>query len=443
MVFTKVRQKFCGIVRPRSVARYFCSLMSPVLHEKLNFRALSISYQRAEIAVRSQFSLSASEQTLLLHQIAKSGGNNALILSTCNRTEVYCSGLSLKDMQRLLLRFTSVSTEVFENVADIYDGFEAVEHLFNVGCALNSQIIGDTEISGQIKRSLLQSKDSGVEITWLERLVACVLRCSKRIKRETGLSYGATSVAYSAVQFMRESFATLEGKRIVLFGLGKLGRNTCRNLAKHHKTSEIIVVNRDIQKTQNIVHEFGFESVEIESLKNVLASADVLIIATGAPGYTVTREMVDSSKDLLIVDMSMPRNADPSLGELSNVRIVHVDELSRKANIRLGDRMNHIPKAKQIVAEEINEFNLLLQSLTIAPTLGLVSKNLRTFRDVEMSKLSSLDEEEANRMLLLSDKIIQKVTTQVATFLKTQSEDIGEDMSMFESVFQRPVNSDD
>jgi glutamyl-tRNA reductase len=242
---------------------------------------------------------------------------------------------------------------------------------------------------------------------------------------------------------MRDSFAALDGKKVVLFGLGKLGRNTCRNLAKHHRTSEITVVNRDSQKTLDIAGEFGFRSAGIQDLKKVLMTADVLILATGAEEYTVTKGMILPEKELLILDMSMPRNADPSLEEQSNVRIVHVDELSKAANIRLGDRLNHLPKAKEIVAQEIKEFSALLDSLAIAPTLGLVSKNLRTFRDIEMTKLGLDDEKEEQRLLLLSDKIIQKVTTQVATFLKTKSDDVGEDMTMFEDVFQRPTTGND
>jgi glutamyl-tRNA reductase len=202
------------------------------------------------------------------------------------------------------------------------------------------------------------------------------------------------------------------------------------------------VINRDDEKTRQIVAKFGFESAKISELKKELVDADVLIVATGAQGYTITADVINPRKELLILDMSMPRNADPKLVELSQVRLVHIDELSKAANIRLGDRFNHIPKAEKIVLEEIEEFSAWLQSLEIAPTLGLVTKNLRVFRDIEMTKITSGDEEEEKRMLLLTDKVIQKVTTQVATFLKTKSERPGEDMSLFEEVFQRPSNHD-
>lgn len=420
-------------------------LLPPMIsapNDALDFSALSISFQKAEIAVRSQFSLGFPEQQQLLKDIISQGGKNALILSTCNRTEIYCSGMSLDKMRSLFLLHTSASSKVFDEVVLKHVGMDAVRHLFNVGCALNSQIVGDTEISGQLKRSLLHSKSSNVDNAWLERLVSCVLRASKRVKRETGLSFGATSVAFSAVQFMREAYTSLEGKKIVLFGLGKLGSNTCRNLSKHHSSSKIVVINRDDEKTRQIVAKFGFESAKISELKKELVDADVLIVATGAQGYTITADVINPRKELLILDMSMPRNADPKLVELSQVRLVHIDELSKAANIRLGDRFNHIPKAEKIVLEEIEEFSAWLQSLEIAPTLGLVTKNLRVFRDIEMTKITSGDEEEEKRMLLLTDKVIQKVTTQVATFLKTKSERPGEDMSLFEEVFQRPSNHD-
>ena len=413
------------------------SRIDVVLNE---FHALSFSFKKAEAESRGAFSLGEEDKVQLLESLSEVGARNIMILSTCNRTEVYWSGLDQEEVAGIVRTHMAVSEASWWNTKHYAAGMDAVVHLFRVGCALESQIPGDTEIAGQLKMALRLSKAHGGEVAWLDRVVSLVLKASKRVKSETGLSSGATSVAFSAVQCMRHHLTKLEGVEVVLYGLGKLGRNTCKNLAKHAGHAAITVVNRDEAKANHAAEVYGFTPAHHNDLKKVIGKARVLIVATGAQSHTVTAEMLQPGQELLILDMSMPRNGDPATANLSKVVLVDVDEMSQHALQQLNARKNHFPHAERIVEEELEEFRAWVDSLKVAPLLGAVSQALRSYRDVELGKLKAGCDEDEERLMQLSDKLIQKVTTQVATYLKTKSDKLEEDMEVFGQAFH-PSNS--
>jgi glutamyl-tRNA reductase len=233
---------------------------------------------------------------------------------------------------------------------------------------------------------------------------------------------------------------SLEGAEVVLYGLGKLGRNTCKNLAKHAGKASITVINRDDAKANHAADVYGFSPVSHDELKKAIGQARVLIVATGAQSHTVTVDMVQPGQELLILDMSMPPNVDPAAAELPGVVLVDVDEMSQHALQQLNARKDHFPHAERIVEEELEEFRTWIDSLKVAPLLGAVTQTLRNYRDVELGKLKADGSEDEARLVQLSDKLIQKVTTQVATYLKTKSDKVEEDMEVFGQAFH-PSNS--
>ena len=185
---------------------------------------------------------------------------------------------------------------------------------------------------------------------------------------------------------------------------------------------------------------YGFSPVSHGELKKAIGQARVLIVATGAQSHTVTVDMVQRGQELLILDMSMPPNVDPASAELPGVVLVDVDEMSQHALQQLNARKDHFPHAERIVEEELEEFRTWIDSLKVAPLLGAVTQTLRNYRDVELGKLKADGSEDEARLVQLSDKLIQKVTTQVATYLKTKSDKVEEDMEVFGQAFH-PSNS--
>ncbi|HEY0045461.1 MAG TPA: glutamyl-tRNA reductase, partial [Flavobacterium sp.] len=199
------------------------------LSKHQTFYAIGLSYKKADAAIRGKFSLDSKAKTNLLRQAKEDGIDSLIVTSTCNRTEIYGYAEHPFQLIKLLCDNSDGTVEDFQKVAYIYKNQEAVSHLFRVGTGLDSQILGDFEIISQIKSSFTEAKSIGVANAFMERLVNSVIQASKRIKTETGISSGATSVSFASVQFILRNVEDIKNKNILLFGTGKIGRNTCEN----------------------------------------------------------------------------------------------------------------------------------------------------------------------------------------------------------------------
>ena len=399
------------------------------------FEALSFAFNKADFDDREKFSLSPESQTRVIAALSKSGARDIMVLATCNRLECYWSHLALDKAEAVLREIIGVEDSIWSSSRKTMTGKSAVLHLFRVASALESQIIGDTEITAQLKAAFKLTQQMGTHVPFLDRVVSSALKASKRVKVETGLSSGATSVAFSAIHYLRNELSSLEGVNVVLFGLGKLGRNTCKNLAKHARGATITVINRDERKSKEAAVEHGFISAPIESLEHAVSQARVLIVATGSQTYTVPREFVGAEQQLLILDMSMPRNVDPTIGRLPGVNLLNVDEISAYAQQQMDARQDHIPRANAIVEEEFTTFDTWVQTQHVAPLLGMVAQNLKSYRDIELSRMQNADVADAESAVRLTDRLIQKVTNQVATYLRNQSNSVEDDMKVIQQVF--------
>jgi glutamyl-tRNA reductase len=209
-----------------------------------SFYALGLSYKKADADIRGRFSLDEKSKLQLLNQASENGIESLIVTSTCNRTEIYGFAQHPFQLIHLLCENTNGTVEEFQEVAYIYKNKDAISHLFRVGSGLDSQILGDFEIIGQIKKSAVASKKLNLLNPFLERLVNAVIQASKRIKTETEISSGATSVSFASVQYIFNTIKDVSNKNILLFGTGKIGRNTCENLVKHTKNDKITLINR-------------------------------------------------------------------------------------------------------------------------------------------------------------------------------------------------------
>ena len=212
--------------------------------KKTSFYVIGISYKKADAKLRGDFSLSPTKKARLLNQAKTSGIQSIVATSTCNRTEIYAFVNDPNELVQLLCNNTVGTIEALEPVAYTLKDSLAIEHMFRVGAGLDSQILGDFEIISQLKSSARVSKKYGLLDAFLERLINSVIQASKRIKTETKLSSGATSVSFASVQYILKSVKDVTTKNILLFGTGKIGRNTCENLIKHTKNEHITLINR-------------------------------------------------------------------------------------------------------------------------------------------------------------------------------------------------------
>ena len=407
-----------------------------------SFYTVGLSYKNANADVRGQFSLDEDASERLLIRARETGIDGLLVISTCNRTELYGFAQHPFQLIKLLCEGTPGSMETFEKVAYVYKNYEAINHLFRVGTGLDSQILGDFEIISQIKKSFLQAKKHGLTNHFLERLCNSVIRASKRVKNETQISSGATSVAFASVQYILNNVPAISSKNILLYGTGKIGRNTCENLVKHTKNSHITLINRTKDKAEKIGGKFHLVVKDMASLNEEISDTDILIVATGAQSPTIIPEMIQTKKSLLVLDLSVPKNVSDQVGQLEGVSLLHLDHLSKITDETLVKRRQYIPQAEEIIREVEEEFTNWLESRKFAPIIKALKEKLRNMKEEELDfqsrKHQDFDSAQAD---LISDRIIQKITRQFANHLKEADIDTDDSLELIRKVFQLEVDT--
>ncbi|SFJ58098.1 glutamyl-tRNA reductase [Myroides guanonis] len=401
------------------------------------FYVVGLNYQKADAEIRGKFSLGEFSKEGLLKQAKEEGIPSLIIISTCNRTELYGFAQHPFELIKLLCDHSNGTVDDFQKVAYVHKNNDAIHHLFRVGTGLDSQILGDFEIIGQIKSGFIQSKALGLTTNYFERLINAVIQASKRIKNETEISSGATSVSFASVQYIMEHVQDVFSKNIVLFGTGKIGRNTCENLVKHTKNDHITLINRTRDKAVEVAGKFNLIVKDFEDLEEEVGKADVLIVATGASLPTISKSILKNDKPLLILDLSIPRNVDLNVEECNGIQLIHLDYLSQMTDKTLDRRKQFIPQAETIIDEVKSEFIEWTKMRKFAPTIHALKSKLELIKENELNyqrkKIENFDEQQAE---LISMRIIQKITTQFANHLRHEDTVVDSSIEWIEKVFQ-------
>lgn len=402
-----------------------------------SFYALGLSYKKADAAVRGKFSLDAAAQSDLLGQAKAEGIDSLLLISTCNRTEIYGFARHPYELIKLLCENSRGSVGEFQEAAYIYKNQEAVSHMFRVGTGLDSQILGDFEIISQIKKAFNHSKAQGLINTFLDRLVNSVIQASKKIKTDTEISSGAASVSFASVQYIIRNVEDIVNKNIVLFGTGKIGRNTCENLVKHTKSGHITLINRTKSRADVLAGKLNIIVKDFESLEQEIQQADVLVVATGAQNPTINKTSLNLKKPLLILDLSIPRNVNPDVEKIPGVTLIHLDYLSQITDDNLERRKQHIPAAQAIIEDMKLEFNTWINGRKYAPAIHSLKAKLNGIVADELAfqkkKIINFDQTQAD---LIASRVVQKITGHFAAHLKNENSSLDESIEFIEKVFQ-------
>ena len=407
------------------------------LDNSKNCQVIGISYKNANLDTRGLFSLSDLQLHSLFLEAKEKKLDELMIINTCNRTEIFGWNNNTDDFINLLCKHSNGDIKTFEKYGYIITGKKAIKHLFRVGTGLDSQILGDFEIIGQIKQSLNRSKRLNLISGRLERLVNSVIHASKKIKNQTKLSSGATSVAYASVQYIIKNVKNISKKKIVLFGIGKIGRNTCENLLKHTKNEHIVLINRTQEKAEKIALKFPVLVKPYGELTSEISNADVLIVATSSSNPTITKDLIFNSKNLLILDLSIPRNVETQINELNNIKVVHLDELSQITDSTIEKRKKHIPKAELIINSNIKDYILWLSQRKFSPTL-------KSFKEqVTQLKKEKLNCPHNNFFSDKAEEIAEKITGQVASFLKENPNKVPETIDLINKFLKVESNKNE
>jgi len=383
------------------------------------FYIAGINYRKTDASIRGLFAVNNEHYTSLLQKASACFLDELFVLSTCNRTEIYGIAPCADSLVHLLCSETEGSAETFKKLAYIKQGKEAIEHLFNVASGLDSQILGDYEIVGQIKQAAKFAKQQGFIGTFLERLINTVLQSSKNVKGQTALSGGTVSVSFAAVQFLADNAVNHSDKKIVLLGTGKIGRNTCKNLVDYLHTTNITLINRTPDKAIELADELGVKTASFEDADKYIDEAGIVIVATNAEQPVIMKADLENSNPKILIDLSIPNNIDPKAAELSHITLVNVDDLSKINDATLQKRQAEVPKAKAIITEHIDEFTEWYSMRKNVPVLKAVKQKLQDMQECNLFIAMHPNLGETSDHYTSSDSI-QKVINNMALKMRQQ-----------------------
>lgn len=406
----------------------------------LHFSIVGLSYEKADAKTRGLFSLDQSQKKALLQDAISQNLEGVMVVSTCNRTEIYGFANTVQVYIDLLCKHSNGDAHIFEKVGYSYTDEFAIKHAYKVAAGLESQILGDFEIMSQIKSSFLLSKKLKISNSFLERLVNSLVQSSRKIKNRTQISSGITSVSFASVQYILDTVDQISSKHILLFGTGKIGRNTCENLVKHTTNKNITLINRTKTKAEEVAGKFNLTVKDYSELQAEIRQADVLIVATGSQQPTITKELIYPKKELLILDLSIPQNVADDVSELKNVSLLHLDHLSQMTDETLARRKQCIPEVYEIIEDQQKEFYEWLHTRKFAPTLKAIKDKLNVFAedeiDFQSKQIENFDQTQAQ---IFQQRLIHKITRQFASHLRHANGSTEEGISWLQKMFDLEI----
>lgn len=378
------------------------------------FKAITISYKKAPLAIRERIALNEDECKALMLKIKEFFEvSETLILSTCNRTEIYYTSentLSVELIKLLAAEKALNSDEILPYFEIIDDQKEAANYLFEVAMGLQSQVVGDLQIPNQVKHAYQWSADMQMAGPFLHRLLHTIFFTNKRVVQETSFRDGAASTSYATVEMMESFLPMLSNPKILVVGLGEIGEDVSRTLAdKGYKN--ITITNRTRSKAEALASELGFEVADFEDVIERIQTSDIIISSVRMDNPLITKEILQNNISVkYLIDLSVPRSIEPNIEEVAGVVLYDLDEIQRRANEALERRMAAVPQVKSIIAEALVEFNNWSQEMIVSPTIQKLKNALEQIRKEEMARyMKSLSEEEAEKMDKITSSMMQKI----------------------------------
>jgi glutamyl-tRNA reductase len=404
---------------------------------------VGLNHKTAPVAVREQLAFTDEAcadglRALVDGEVVREG----LIVSTCNRVEVLAATgnrdaqESAERVSQFLSESRCISLDVFSRHLYSHADDEAVRHIFRVASSLDSMVVGEPQVLGQVRRAYSLAVEAGTAGRVLNRLVHHALRVAKRVRTETGIAASAVSISYMAVELGRKVFGSLAGRTVLLVGAGEMAELSARHLVGAG-ASRVMVANRTDETARKLAAEFGGESVDYARLTSHLSEADIVICSTGASDYVITPEMAREAmgarrnRPAFFIDISVPRNIDPAIGQISNLFVFDIDDLEAVVASNIREREREAERAQLIIESEVMQFQQALRALDIGPALGALRQKMQEVARAEFerqrSRLGQLtpEQERAIEALLIStvNKISHPVMDRMRRSYRTGDEE--------------------
>jgi glutamyl-tRNA reductase len=400
------------------------------------FYVIGLNYKKADVVTRSNFSLSKEKQVELLSEAKNINIKSVVILSTCNRIEIMGFANHPFQLISLLCKYSEGTVEEFAKVSYVYKNSEAAEHVIRIATGIESQIVGDYEIVGQLKDAFNRAKKADTLNAYLERLFNVALHASKETKNNTSISSGTTTVSYAAIQYIKDHYSKKRPQNILIYGLGDIGQNTARSCSEYLKAHHIKVINRTNSVAQDMAEQIKVEAVQHEELKTEIQQSDIVIVATSASKPTVSINDANLSKKQLFIDLSVPNNVDSSIQNLENKEIVDVDMLSKKTEKTLENRKQQIPLVEEIIQKYKAEFYEWLNFRRSTPAINSFKKSLEIIQqDAISSHLKKNTDMNSDHVEDVTSQMINKIVSKFAMHLKSENTMTNQSIKVMKDVF--------
>ncbi|KJU87707.1 glutamyl-tRNA reductase [Candidatus Magnetobacterium bavaricum] len=403
----------------------------------MNIIVIGLNHKTADVEIREKLAFTPEMLVEGLSSIRGIRGvSEAIILSTCNRVEMYVyanGGVNVAEgIKDFLSRSRSLDRGKLDAALYVHLDDEGVRHVFRVAASLDSMVVGEPQILGQLKAAFdlsLTNKSSGII---LNRLMKKAISVGKRVRTQTGIAENAVSIGYAAVELARKIFNNLGNKVFMLLGAGEMAELAARHLT-NCGVREVIVANRTYERGCALAKEFSGRAIQFSDFKKELVNTDIVICSTGAPNYVVTHdEMAKTMKDrrlksVFIIDISVPRNIDPDINRIDNIYLYDIDDLKGVIDTNINQRQKEALKASDIIDEEVEGFNKWLQSLDVVPTIVALREMADDIKKDELTKLfnklNTLDDKDRKSIEIMANSIVNKLVHPPTVALKEGAED--------------------
>lgn len=387
----------------------------------MHLTLVGLSHKTAPIEIREKLTFPAHVQPEALASLT--GGDEiaeAVILSTCNRTEIYAVGASEAGPDAVidfLCEFHDLDRHELTRYLYVVEGHAVVKHLFRVVSSLDSMVVGEAQVLHQVKEAYELACASDAARRLFHKLFRQSFEVGKRVRTETAIGESAVSISYAAVELAKKVFDTLEGRTVLVVGAGEMSELTAKHLVSQGVRS-VLVANRTYERAVEVADKFEGTAVPYEDLFEHMRKADIVISSTSAPGYVIGREQVAGVMKgrrlpLFFIDIALPRDVDPAVNDLPNAFVYDIDDLNGVVQSNLEERMREARRAEVIIDEEIASFESWIESLQVVPTITAIRAGAEAMREEELAKavrrLGTLSEKELATVEALSQAIVSKM----------------------------------
>ena len=400
----------------------------------MNFQLIGVSHKTAPVEVRERLAVPDRKLPEALQQLLRVPGvAEGMILSTCNRVEVLAQTTNgSTDLRKFLAQYFRLEPASYESHLYEYRQYDAVRHVFRVASSLDSMIVGEPQILGQVKEAYATARAAGAVQSYLDLLLTRAFAVAKKVRTETAVGSSSVSVASVAVELAGKIFGSLEGKQVCLVGAGKMSELAARHLLAQG-AGPIFVTNRTYDRAVALAASFGGEAIRFDDLYDNCDRADIVITSTGAPGAIFKREHGEKflarrkNRPMFFIDIAVPRDVDPEMNKLDGIFVYDIDDLQQAVSSHVADRKKEADKAEAIVNGEVAKFHARLQTLDVVPTIVSLQDHLETIRQAEIDRvrgrLGPMTTDQELAVEALTRGIVNKIMHTPISTLKTAARD--------------------